>query len=232
MWQGRVQSVLRVRRFPQCFASDESWFAINCFAAKRMLVASLPLVAIGIVSLFLPLKTHPDAAILLGFAASHLRPCTGNCHLAICAAIWEERLTQRLYRFQPGRRIHLLTPLKVSLAAAARGRDNAAMEAEPSKPDQPSPRRRFQFRLRTLMIVVTLLRGCVRLRVARGGIAKERREAVETYEPFRQTVKQSGGGGLEYSSRTVLIEHLGHCDGSARLATGGSSCPATHRQMK
>ena len=25
-----------VRRFPQCFASDESWFAINCFAAKRM----------------------------------------------------------------------------------------------------------------------------------------------------------------------------------------------------
>ena len=37
-------------------------------------------------------------------------------------------------------------------------------------------------------------------------IAKERREAVETYEPFRQTVKTVWRGGLEYSSRTVLIE--------------------------
>ena len=55
-------------RFPQSFASDESWFAINRFAAKRMLVASLPLVVIGTVSLFLPLETHPAAAILLGFA--------------------------------------------------------------------------------------------------------------------------------------------------------------------
>jgi hypothetical protein len=34
---------------------------------------------------------------------------------------------------------------------------NAAMEAEPPKADQPPPRRRFQFRLRTLLIGVTLL---------------------------------------------------------------------------
>jgi hypothetical protein len=32
-----------------------------------------------------------------------------------------------------------------------------AMEAEPTKADQPSRRRRFQFRLRTLLIAVTLL---------------------------------------------------------------------------
>ncbi len=31
------------------------------------------------------------------------------------------------------------------------------MESEPSKADQPSPRRRFQFRLRTLLIVVAIL---------------------------------------------------------------------------
>jgi hypothetical protein len=38
--------------------------------------------------------------------------------------------------------------------------DNAAMEADPSKADLPKrKRRRFQFRLRTLLIVVTLLAG-------------------------------------------------------------------------
>ena len=55
-------------RFPESFASDEAWFSINRYAGKRMLVASLPLAATGVVSLFLPLTTHPNAAILLGFA--------------------------------------------------------------------------------------------------------------------------------------------------------------------
>lgn len=50
-------------RFRQSLASDDAWFAINRFASKQFLIWSVPLVAIGIVALFLPLKSHPAMAI-------------------------------------------------------------------------------------------------------------------------------------------------------------------------
>ena len=54
--------------------------------------------------------------------------------------------------------------------------DNAAMQAEPPKADPPKRKRRwFQFSLRTLMIVVTLLCRCRRL----GRLAVEDREGEE-----------------------------------------------------
>jgi hypothetical protein len=72
--------------------------------------------------------------------------------------------------------------------------------------DQPSPRRRFQFRLRTLMIVVTLMAAACGYVAHEARIAKERREAAEIYEPLRESVRKVWGGRLEYSSRTVLVE--------------------------
>lgn len=55
-------------RFPQSFQSDDAWFAINRFGGKRLLVWSIPLVAAGIVSFFLPLQSHAGLALTLGFA--------------------------------------------------------------------------------------------------------------------------------------------------------------------
>jgi len=55
-------------RFPQSFESDEAWFAINRFGGKRLAVWSIPLTLVGIVSFFLPLKSHPGLTLVLGFA--------------------------------------------------------------------------------------------------------------------------------------------------------------------
>jgi hypothetical protein len=45
-------------RFRESFESDEAWFAINRFAGRQAIIWSLPLFAIGTVSLFLPLQNH------------------------------------------------------------------------------------------------------------------------------------------------------------------------------
>lgn len=55
-------------RFPQSFQSDDAWFAINRFGGRRMLVWSVPLVTTGVVSFFLPLRSHPALALTFGFA--------------------------------------------------------------------------------------------------------------------------------------------------------------------
>lgn len=54
-------------RFPQSLQSDEAWFAINRFGGKRLIVWAVPLIVVGVVSFFLPLKSHPALALLLGF---------------------------------------------------------------------------------------------------------------------------------------------------------------------
>jgi hypothetical protein len=54
-------------RFPESFASDEAWFAINRFAGRRLAVWSVPLIAVGLVSFFLPLQTHTMLMLVLGF---------------------------------------------------------------------------------------------------------------------------------------------------------------------
>jgi hypothetical protein len=46
-------------------------------------------------------------------------------------------------------------------------------------PDQPAPRRRFQFRLRTLMILVTLLAGVCGYIAWQAKIVKERKAVAD-----------------------------------------------------
>ena len=55
-------------RLPQSFQSDEAWFAINRFGGKRIVIWSVPMVAVGIVCLFLPLQSHTALTLVLGFA--------------------------------------------------------------------------------------------------------------------------------------------------------------------
>lgn len=52
-------------RFPESIASDEAWIAIDRFAGRRLAVWSVPLIAVGLVSFFLPSQGH--AALALGF---------------------------------------------------------------------------------------------------------------------------------------------------------------------
>src|SRR5258708_4678300 len=91
-------------------------------------------------------------------------------------------------------RVYLSKPKPVMLPAMADASDSSI------------PRRRFQFRLRTLMIVVTVVAVACGYASHEVRIVKERRKAAETYEPLRESVTKIWGGRLEYSSRTVLIE--------------------------
>lgn len=54
-------------RFPRSFQSGDAWTAINRFGGRRLAVWSVPLILVGLVSLFLPLQSNPGLALLLGF---------------------------------------------------------------------------------------------------------------------------------------------------------------------
>ena len=67
--QGKVgRNALYGARFRQSFQSDDAWFAINRYGAKRMILWALPMIIIGIAALTIPLQTRPVLALLLGFA--------------------------------------------------------------------------------------------------------------------------------------------------------------------
>jgi hypothetical protein len=76
--------------------------------------------------------------------------------------------------------------------------------------DQPSPRRRFQFRLRTLMIGVTLLAVACWVAVDRARLIRERDEAelrATVFETEASNLVQSGiladiTGTLEFPANT------------------------------
>jgi SdpI/YfhL protein family len=53
-------------RFRECFQSNEAWFAINRYGAKRMITWALPMIVIGVATLFIPLQTRPMWALLFG----------------------------------------------------------------------------------------------------------------------------------------------------------------------
>ncbi len=83
--QGKVgRNALYGVRFRQSFQSDEAWFAINRYGAQRMMIWALPMIAIGIAVLFLPLQTRPFWALLLGFLplAFVLIPAIDTWHYA------------------------------------------------------------------------------------------------------------------------------------------------------
>jgi hypothetical protein len=54
-------------RFSQSFQSEEAWRAINRFGGKRLAVWAIPLIVVGVVSLFLPLQGKTGLALVLGF---------------------------------------------------------------------------------------------------------------------------------------------------------------------
>lgn len=55
-------------RFRQSLESDEAWQAINRYAGKQMIGWAIPLIAVGVVSFFLPLQSHVALTLVLGFA--------------------------------------------------------------------------------------------------------------------------------------------------------------------
>lgn len=55
-------------RFRESFESEEAWLVINRFAGRQAIFWSLPLIAIGVASFFLPLQTHVTLTLVLGFA--------------------------------------------------------------------------------------------------------------------------------------------------------------------
>lgn len=67
--QGRVApNSLYGIRLPQSFQSDEAWYAINRFGAKRLIMWAIPLTLVGIVCFFLSLQSHPTLALTIGLA--------------------------------------------------------------------------------------------------------------------------------------------------------------------
>jgi hypothetical protein len=66
--QGKVgRNALYGVRFRQSFQSDEAWFAINRYGAKRMILWALPMIVMGVATLAVPLQTRPVMALLFGF---------------------------------------------------------------------------------------------------------------------------------------------------------------------
>jgi hypothetical protein len=53
-------------RFKASFKSDEAWYAINRYGGQQMITWAKPLVAFGVVALFMPLKSHPILAMAFG----------------------------------------------------------------------------------------------------------------------------------------------------------------------
>lgn len=55
-------------RVPAAFQSDDAWFAINRYGGRRLALWAVPMVVVGVVCLFLPLRTNTALTLLLGFA--------------------------------------------------------------------------------------------------------------------------------------------------------------------
>lgn len=53
-------------RLPTAMKDDEAWYTINRFGGKRLIAASVPLILVGIISLFLPLSHHLGLTLICG----------------------------------------------------------------------------------------------------------------------------------------------------------------------
>jgi hypothetical protein len=54
-------------RFPQSFASDDAWLAINRYGGKRLIIWSIPILIVGIASLLVPLQSRTALTLIIGF---------------------------------------------------------------------------------------------------------------------------------------------------------------------
>lgn len=55
-------------RFAQSFASEDDWYAINSYGGRQLIGWSVPLLVVGLISLFLPLQQQFALTLVLGFA--------------------------------------------------------------------------------------------------------------------------------------------------------------------
>ena len=55
-------------RFKKSFESEENWYRINAYSAKQVMIWSVPLLLMGIVTLFLPLEGHTRLTQLVACA--------------------------------------------------------------------------------------------------------------------------------------------------------------------
>ena len=56
-------------RFKKSFESEENWYKINHYGGKQLIAWSIPLLIIGVITCFLPLKENGLLATLLGCAS-------------------------------------------------------------------------------------------------------------------------------------------------------------------
>ena len=54
-------------RFKKSFESEENWYRINAHSAKQAILWSIPLLLIGVITLFLPLAEHRGLSNVLVF---------------------------------------------------------------------------------------------------------------------------------------------------------------------
>ena len=55
-------------RLPKSFASPEVWYEVNRYGAKQVILWSLPILLLGIICFFVPLKQNQTLAMLLAIA--------------------------------------------------------------------------------------------------------------------------------------------------------------------
>lgn len=52
-------------RISKAFESEENWFNINAYGAKQMIIWSIPIILIGIISFFVPIREESNTAFIL-----------------------------------------------------------------------------------------------------------------------------------------------------------------------
>jgi uncharacterized membrane protein len=67
LYQGRIgRNSLYGVRTKKTLSSDEVWYAVNKYAAQRMLPYAAMIAGIGAAAFFLPLKQNPALAMVIG----------------------------------------------------------------------------------------------------------------------------------------------------------------------
>lgn len=55
-------------RFAKSFESEENWQRINAYGARRLMIWSVPIIAMGIIALFIPLHGRETVTLLVAGA--------------------------------------------------------------------------------------------------------------------------------------------------------------------
>lgn len=55
-------------RFKKSFESEENWYRINAYSAKQLILWSIPMLLLGVVTLFLPLEGNPGLFSIIAWS--------------------------------------------------------------------------------------------------------------------------------------------------------------------